>query len=374
MAPEIVNNEGYDYRVDIWSLGVLLYEMIHKKAPYPARSVHEIKVALSRTDLVFDSDVQHDIQVLIRRILEHNIEERITIDEILVHPWITYQKEKEEEFRRRAYEQEAYENKNRRLSGKMKKFTIFDKYTNPNDGQCHGDMGSVSARKNYIAPSYTKSYTLAVDNPSTRGLNSVDLNKDVQQVSRAFEVPITKYEHSFDRDRELFSNENKLSKTIIGLEYEEEEGKFQVPAPGKRGIFAGPKTTTAASSNKFYEKILSDKKWVDVTSPQKKLPPQGLQLEDETTAEGAVGDRKPLSSIPMKFLSKTHKQGLAKSNLMNFSENIKRSILASPHETKPKPRFFPEEYYSYGVNLNPLQNVSPNRNTSNNGSQIVYRL
>ena len=29
MAPEIVKNERYDFSIDVWSLGVLLYELIH---------------------------------------------------------------------------------------------------------------------------------------------------------------------------------------------------------------------------------------------------------------------------------------------------------------------------------------------------------
>jgi len=401
MAPEIVNNEGYDYRVDIWALGILLYEMIHKKAPYFARSIHEIKIALSRTDLVFDSDIQPDIQMLIRRILEHNPEDRIPIDEILVHPWIIYQKEKEEEFRRRAYEQDAFENRNR-IGSKMKKFTIFDKHSNPNDGVSHiSDINSVSAQRNYIAPSYTKNYTVTENNQNTSknnysfkrpgilgGLNSVDMNikkpEKVEVPTRpAFKVAITKYEHSFDREvvtNPVSNNEN--NKTIIGLE--EEEIRPNPLNQLKRGIFAGSivGTGTTGGGNKYYEKI---NKWVEVTSPQKKAPNHQEEEQQEqefcateeefTTAEGAVGDRKPLNSIPMKFLSKNHKQGLARSNLLNFSENIKKSILASPvQEAKRKPKFFPEEYYSYTGN--PLQNVSPNRKDycSNENSQIVYHL
>ena len=34
MAPEIVKNESYDYSIDVWSLGVLLYELIHSHSPF----------------------------------------------------------------------------------------------------------------------------------------------------------------------------------------------------------------------------------------------------------------------------------------------------------------------------------------------------
>ena len=34
MAPEIWLNEEYDNKVDIWAMGILLYEMIMKKRPF----------------------------------------------------------------------------------------------------------------------------------------------------------------------------------------------------------------------------------------------------------------------------------------------------------------------------------------------------
>ena len=43
MAPEMVLEKTYDYRIDIWALGVLLYELVHGKAPFPAQNLKEMK-------------------------------------------------------------------------------------------------------------------------------------------------------------------------------------------------------------------------------------------------------------------------------------------------------------------------------------------
>lgn len=34
MAPEMLNNEPHDYSLDIWCLGVLLFEILHGHAPF----------------------------------------------------------------------------------------------------------------------------------------------------------------------------------------------------------------------------------------------------------------------------------------------------------------------------------------------------
>ena len=35
MAPEIFQNKEQDLAVDIWSLGILLFELTHKATPFP---------------------------------------------------------------------------------------------------------------------------------------------------------------------------------------------------------------------------------------------------------------------------------------------------------------------------------------------------
>ena len=39
MAPEIINEAAYDTAIDVWSLGVLLYELIHGYSPFRATTI-----------------------------------------------------------------------------------------------------------------------------------------------------------------------------------------------------------------------------------------------------------------------------------------------------------------------------------------------
>ena len=39
ISPEIVENQPYNYKTDIWSIGVILYEMCALKPPFDGRSL-----------------------------------------------------------------------------------------------------------------------------------------------------------------------------------------------------------------------------------------------------------------------------------------------------------------------------------------------
>lgn len=47
MAPEIILKKKYNYKVDLWSVGVILYECIYGKAPFSAKTFKGIVDAMS---------------------------------------------------------------------------------------------------------------------------------------------------------------------------------------------------------------------------------------------------------------------------------------------------------------------------------------
>lgn len=49
MAPEVLKGEAYSSRADIWSLGVVLYEMLFGYCPFQSNSIAKLITVLAET-------------------------------------------------------------------------------------------------------------------------------------------------------------------------------------------------------------------------------------------------------------------------------------------------------------------------------------
>ena len=92
MAPEMVGRVHYGKSIDIWSLGILLYELIHGYSPF--RAVHdkhnsnEIMTNILRHNLVFHKEVSAECKKLIEDLLKEDPEERPTIEDIFTSDFV----------------------------------------------------------------------------------------------------------------------------------------------------------------------------------------------------------------------------------------------------------------------------------------------
>ncbi|KAK3322433.1 hypothetical protein B0H66DRAFT_601887 [Apodospora peruviana] len=81
-APEMLASQPYGGKEqDVWALGILLYTIIYKENPF--YSVDEI---IDR-DLRVPYTISEDSIDLIRRMLNRDVAKRLTIEEVLAHPW-----------------------------------------------------------------------------------------------------------------------------------------------------------------------------------------------------------------------------------------------------------------------------------------------
>ncbi|XP_076465015.1 serine/threonine-protein kinase ULK3-like [Babylonia areolata] len=91
MAPEIICQKSYDARVDLWSVGVILYECLFGRAPFASTSFKELgeKIWDSKpVELPPGVQVSDHCRDLLLRLLQRNPDDRISFDEFFDHPFV----------------------------------------------------------------------------------------------------------------------------------------------------------------------------------------------------------------------------------------------------------------------------------------------
>ncbi|KAJ8669070.1 hypothetical protein QAD02_000329 [Eretmocerus hayati] len=91
MAPEILLRHEYDARVDLWSVGVIMYECLFGKAPYSSSSFSELaeKIKDRRPiQLPKGCRVSPECEDLLTRLLKHEPDKRLTFDEFFAHDFL----------------------------------------------------------------------------------------------------------------------------------------------------------------------------------------------------------------------------------------------------------------------------------------------
>lgn len=83
MAPEVLNKKTQSPKVDVWSMGILLFEMTHMTTPFAKSQLSKVEGILSRGEIPFKQGINPDIRRLVRVMLQFNPEKRPSISSIL---------------------------------------------------------------------------------------------------------------------------------------------------------------------------------------------------------------------------------------------------------------------------------------------------
>jgi aurora kinase len=87
LAPEIIKEQGHDKRVDIWCIGVLLFELITKKVPFQGKDLETLKSNILHLKISWPQEMNPDAKDLISKILKLDPNQRMPLEEMLEHPF-----------------------------------------------------------------------------------------------------------------------------------------------------------------------------------------------------------------------------------------------------------------------------------------------
>lgn len=91
MSPEIIN-KNFNEKTDMWSIGIIVYEMLVGKHPYSSKEKIGIMKEIYKGNLDFENqnftNLSFSAQDFIKKLLQINPEERLSAKDALLHPWL----------------------------------------------------------------------------------------------------------------------------------------------------------------------------------------------------------------------------------------------------------------------------------------------
>ena len=227
MAPEMINDEFYDMGIDLWSLGVLLYEMIHGYSPFRAHyfvkdaksAMTEIFINIKNNNYTINKDISDECIDLIDKLLTTDTKKRIKIGELFLHPWVV---NKEKEY-----------------------FPSFKRIKEININN-HNNNYDNNYKNNYDN-NYNSNYNKNYNNTFSNRIREKDIN-----CMKSSEIVRNKNKENGNDIYESEINDNKENKRVINIESEKLYNKTNYPMHVKNKSYCLVTNKSNSNNNGIY--------------------------------------------------------------------------------------------------------------------------
>lgn len=101
MAPELIKEQPYNKKADLWSLGAIIYELIVGQPPFYANSYPKLISKIQKENVKYPSFISDELKDFLKTLLRKNPKERPDWPEISDHPFVRENRtEMEEKYKR----------------------------------------------------------------------------------------------------------------------------------------------------------------------------------------------------------------------------------------------------------------------------------
>lgn len=88
MAPELVKEQPYDLTVDLWSLGVILYELLVGQPPFYTNSIYSLVNHIVKDPVEYPANISPDLRSFLQGLLRKDPRQRLSWPDLLQHPFV----------------------------------------------------------------------------------------------------------------------------------------------------------------------------------------------------------------------------------------------------------------------------------------------
>ena len=89
----MINYRQHNHQLDVWALGILLFELVHGNAPFRGNQ-QAIARNQTRSTIAFKPRVSQEYKDLVNRFLKEDPDERIPLIQVFQHQWVLFFQQK----------------------------------------------------------------------------------------------------------------------------------------------------------------------------------------------------------------------------------------------------------------------------------------
>ena len=261
MAPEIMKHKKYDIKSDLWSVGIILYQMLFGCTPFKAKNFIDLigKIENSPINIPEEFKISNLCQDLLTGLLKKNPKERINWDQFFDHEWFSTD--------------EILDAENKLLDISIHKGSVLPKL---NDFQLSREQFSQFKHKSIIEPNNSKNSDQSDQSDQSDNIFTMQFSEELKNEKNIHKKNIDQKNIDGDSDNEIGELFNSLEESLnrsltkpIDINYPEDherksnekkmfvsKGEYDMIVADDYYSMSDPTTTINPVSNSFKD-ILS---------------------------------------------------------------------------------------------------------------------
>lgn len=97
IAPEILQHRNYSHKVDVWSFGIILFELATGKTPFHAITIQQLQPKILHESVKFPPSMSPSLRDLIDGMLQKNDKKRLDWHQVNAHAFFKEESTKKDE-------------------------------------------------------------------------------------------------------------------------------------------------------------------------------------------------------------------------------------------------------------------------------------